>query len=248
MKDLIETMIRNKLEDSVRLKGVRVTKSFVYPDFNPNIERVKKHKVNEGRNKTEDNATMNKDVKKNDDYKVDYVVPDYRLNDESVYKKENNNHIEKGKVYAAFVCDFAFYNRSDENEFVQEAEFLGLYSDPEKAEKVCNEYEHKSFVQWKPITTLNFIPWYDNHKIFCKLKSEYLFSTDYTYFSLTIRNRVVMEVEIDKFTRSDLTYANFMNQDTYEKILDAFRWFRYEHENNVSKLESAIHKIVEAED
>ena len=57
-----------------------------------------------------------------------------------------------------------------------------------------------------------------------------------------------MEVEIDKFTRSDLTYANFMNQDTYEKILDAFRWFRYEHENNVSKLESAIHKIVEAED
>ena len=247
MKDLIEAMIRKKLEERVRMKGVRVTKSFVYPDFNPNIERVKKHKVNEGKNRMEDNATMDKDANKKD-YKVDYVVPDYKLNDESVYKEENNNHTEKGKVYAAFVCDFAFYNRSDENEFVQEAEFLGLYSDPEKAEKVCNEYEHKNFAQWKPITALNFIPWYDKHKIFCKLKSEYLFSTDYTYFSLTIRNRVVMEVEIDKFTRSDLTYANFMNQDTYEKILDAFRWFRYEHENNVSKLESAIHKIVEAED
>ena len=247
MKDLIEDLIRRKLEDSVRIKGVRVTKSFVYPDFNPNIERVKKHKVNEGRNKTKDNATMDKDAKKKD-YKVDYVVPDYRLNDESVYKEENHDHTEKGKVYAAFVCDFIFYNRSDENEFVQEAEFLGLYSDPEKAEKVCNEYGHKNLVQWKPITALNFIPWYDNHKIFCKLKSEYLFSTDYTYFSLTIRNRVVMEVEIDKFITSDLTYSNFMSQETYEKILDAFRLFRYEHENNISRLESTIHKILEAED
>lgn len=245
MKDLIEAMIRRKLEDSVTKKGVIVTKIFVDPDFNPAIERVKKHKVNESKNKKEDNANMDKDVKK-DDYKVDYVVPDYRLNDESVYKEEN--HTEKRKVYAAFVFDFIFFNRSDENEFVQEAEFLGLYSDPEKAEKVCNEYGHKNFVQWKPITALNFIPWYDEHKIFCKLKSEYLFSTDYTYFSLTIRNRVVMEVEIDKFIISDLTYANFMSQETYEKILDAFRWFRYEHENNVSKLESTIHKIVEAED
>ena len=245
MKDLIEAMIRNKLEDRVRIKGVRVTKSFVNPDFNPNIERVKKHKVNEGKNKMEDNVTMDKDVKKNDDYKVNYEVPDYRLNDESVYKEEKSG---KEKVYAAFVCDFIFYNRTDENEFVQEAEFLGLYKDPEKAEKVCNEYGHKNFVQWKPITALNFIPWYDNHKMFCKLKSEYLFSTDYTYFSLTIRNRIVMEVEIDKFITSDLTYSNFMSQDTYEKILDAFRWFRYEHENNVSKLESTIHKILEAED
>ena len=125
MKDLIEAMIRKKLEERVRMKGVRVTKSFVYPDFNPNIERVKKHKVNEGRNKTEDNSTMDTDVNKKD-YKVDYIVPDYRLNDESVYKEENHNHTEKGKVYAAFVCDFIFYNRSDENEFVQEAEFLGL--------------------------------------------------------------------------------------------------------------------------
>ena len=244
MKDLIEALIRNKLEDNDTVKGVRVTKILVDPDFNPAIERVKKHKVNEGRNKTEDNTTMDKDTKKKD-YKVDYEVPDYKLHDESVYKEEN--HTEKGKVYAAFVCDFIFYNRSDENEFVQEAEFLGLYSDPEKAEKVCND-SHKNFVKWKPITALNFVPWYDEHKMFCKLKSEYLFSTDYTYFSLTIRNRVVMEVEIDKFTTSDLTYANFMSQDTYEKILDAFRWFRYEHENNVSKLESAIHKIVEAED
>ena len=62
MKDLIETMIRNKLEDRVRIKGVRVTKSFVNPDFNPNIERVKKHKVNEGKNRMEDNTTMDKDV------------------------------------------------------------------------------------------------------------------------------------------------------------------------------------------
>lgn len=246
MKELIEALIRKKLEDSVTVKGVRVTKSFVNPDFNPAIERVKKHKVNEGRNKTEDNATMDKDVKKNDDYKVNYEVPDYKLHDESVYKEEN--HTEKGKVYAAFVCDFIFYNRSDENEFVQEAEFLGLYSDPEKAEKVCNEYGHKNFVKWNPITALGFVPWYDEHKMFCKLKSEYLFSTDYTYFSLTIRNRVVMEVEIDKLITSDLTYANFMSQDTYEKILDAFRWFRYEHENNVSRLESTIHKILEAED
>ena len=246
MKDLIEALIKRRLEDNVTKKGVIVTKIFVDPDFNPAIERVKKHKVNEGRNKTEDNATMDKDAKKNDDYKVNYEVPDYKLHDESVYKEEN--HTGKGKVYAAFVCDFIFINRTDENEFVQEAKFLGLYSDPEKAEKVCNEYGHKNFVQWKPITALNFIPWYDEHKIFCKLKSEYLFSTDYTYFSLTIRNRVVMEVEIDKFTTSDLTYANFMSQDTYEKILDAFRWFRYEHENNVSKLESTIHKILEAED
>lgn len=245
MKDLIEALIRNNLESSDTVKGVRVTKIFVDPDFNPAIERVKKHKVNEGRNKTEDNATMEKDAKKKD-YKVDYVVPDYKLHDESVYKEEN--HAEKRKVYAAFVCDFIFINRSDENEFVQEAKFLGLYSDPEKAEKVCNEYGHKNFVQWKPITALNFIPWYDDHKMFCKLKSEYLFSTDYTYFSLTIRNRVVMEVEIDKFTISDLTYANFMSQDTYEKILEAVRWFGYEHENNVFKLESTIHKIVEAED
>ena len=57
-----------------------------------------------------------------------------------------------------------------------------------------------------------------------------------------------MEVEIDKFIRSDLTYANFMSQDTYEKILDAFRLFRYEHENNVSRLESTIHNILEAEE
>ena len=246
MKDLIEALIRNKLEGSDTVKGVRVTKIFVDPDFNPAIEKVKKHKVNEDRNKTEYNATMEKNAKKNDDYKINYEVPDYKLHDESVYKEEN--HAEKGKVYAAFVCDFIFINRTDENEFVQEAKFLGLYSDPEKAEKVCNEYGHKNFVQWKPITALNFIPWYDEHKIFCKLKSEYLFSTDYTYFSLTIRNRVVMEVEIDKFITSDLTYANFMSQDTYEKILDAFRWFRYEHENNVSRLESTIHKILEAED
>ena len=247
MKDLIEALIRNRLEDSVTVKGVRVTKSFVNPDFNPYIERVKKHKVNEGKNKKEDNITMDKDAKKNDDYKVKYEVPDYKLHDESVYKEENQSG--KEKVYAAFVCDFTFYNRTDENEFVQEAEFLGLYSDPEKAEKVCNEYGHKHFAQWKPITALDFIPWYDEHKIFCKLKNEYLFTTDNcTYFSLTIRNKVVMEVEIDKFTTSDLTYANFMSQDTYEKILDAFRWFRYEHENNVSKLESTINKILEAED
>ena len=246
MKDLIEALIRNKLEGSDTVKGVRVTKIFVDPDFNPAIEKVKKHKVNEDRNKTEDNATMEKNAKKNDDYKINYEVPDYKLHDESVYKEEN--HAEKGKVYAAFVCDFIFINRTDENEFVQEAKFLGLYSDPEKAEKVCNEYEHKNFVQWKPITALNFIPWYDEHKMFCKLKSEYLFSTDYTYFSLTIRNRVVMEVEIDKFITSDLTYSNFMSQDTYEKILDAFRLFRYEYENNASRLESTIHKILEAED
>ena len=246
MKDLIEALIRNKLEGSDTVKGVRVTKIFVDPDFNPAIEKVKKHKVNEGRNKTEDNATMEKNAKKNDDYKINYEVPDYKLHDESVYKEEN--HAEKGKVYAAFVCDFIFINRTDENEFVQEAKFLGLYSDPEKAEKVCNEYEHKNFVQWKPITALNFIPWYDEHKMFCKLKSEYLFSTDYTYFSLTIRNRVVMEVEIDKFITSDLTYSNFMSQETYEKILDAFRLFRYEYENNASRLESTIHKILEAED
>ena len=29
MKDLIEDLIRRKLEDSVRIKGVRVTKRFV---------------------------------------------------------------------------------------------------------------------------------------------------------------------------------------------------------------------------
>ena len=57
-----------------------------------------------------------------------------------------------------------------------------------------------------------------------------------------------MEVEIDKFITSDLTYSNFMSQDTYEKILDAFRLFRYEHKNNVSRLESTIHNILEAED
>ena len=45
MKDLIEALIRNKLEDSNTVKGVRVTKIFVDPDFNPAIERVKKVEI-----------------------------------------------------------------------------------------------------------------------------------------------------------------------------------------------------------
>lgn len=177
--------------------------------------------------------------------KCGFIPPEFSfLKGKGDETKENQKESEKA-VYAAFVCEFTFYNRDDENEFVQETELLGIYTDPAKAEKICDDYGPKNS-NWKAINP-SFIPWYEEHKRYSSLKSEYQFNTDHTYFSLTIRNKVVMEIELDKFNRLDLNYANFMSQETYERILDEFRRYRYEIKSNRSRLENGIHKIMEME-
>lgn len=178
----------------------------------------------------------------NEKKKVSFTPPEYTFHEDNGTKAKEKS----GKTYAVFMCEFSFY-LNNESDFTQESEFLGIYTDHKKAEKICHEYGYNEYTRWMPIKASDFVPWYDEHKLFHMLKGEYVFrfSTTHNYASLTIRHKVVIEIEPDIFTRLDLTYANFMDQDTYEKILDAFRRFRYDPKNNLSRFKNSIHKILD---
>ena len=77
-------------------------------------------------------------------------------------------------VFASFVCEHIF---RDENNFDSYVEFLGIFTDPEKAEKACNEGNKKG---WIPITS-NITP---ENKIFYKIKGDYYFNNDWLLFNV----------------------------------------------------------------
>ena len=148
-------------------------------------------------------------------------------------KKEIYNAISKDKVvFASFICEHIF---RDESNFDSYVEFLGIFTDPEKAEKACDESNKKG---WIPITS-NITP---ENKIFYKIKGDYYFNNDLMF--LTVKNRIVLAVELNNLNiKENFMYCNSINQKTYMKIVDMFKRYKEEQGKCLSNLENGIHEL-----
>ena len=157
--------------------------------------------------------------------------------EKSMEKENKKTEVFKGMpkdkvVFASFVCEHIF---RDENNFDSYVEFLGIFTDPEKAEKACDESNKKG---WIPITT-NITP---ENKIFYKIKGDYYFNNDLMF--LTVKNRIVLAVELNNINiKENFVYCNSINQKTYMKIVDMFKRYKEEQGKCLSNLENGIHEL-----
>ena len=157
--------------------------------------------------------------------------------EKSMEKENKKTEVFKGMpkdkvVFASFVCEHIF---RDENNFDSYVEFLGIFTDPEKAEKACDESNKKG---WIPITT-NITP---ENKIFYKIKGDYYFNDDLMF--LTVKNRIVLAVELNKLNiKENFMYCNSINQKTYMRIVDMFKRYKEEQGKCLSNLENGIHEL-----
>ena len=157
--------------------------------------------------------------------------------EQSMEKENKKTEVFKGMpkdkvVFASFVCEHIF---RDENNFDSYVEFLGIFTDPEKAEKACDESNKKG---WIPITT-NITP---ENKIFYKIKGDYYFNNDLMF--LTVKNRIVLAVELNNLNiKENFMYCNSINQKTYMRIVDMFKRYKEEQGKCLSNLENGIHEL-----
>ena len=157
--------------------------------------------------------------------------------EKSMEKENKKTEVFKGipkdkVVFASFVCEHIF---RDENNFDSYVEFLGIFTDPEKAEKACDESNKKG---WIPITT-NITP---ENKIFYKIKGDYYFNNDLMF--LTVKNRIVLAVELNNLNiKENFIYCNSINQKTYMRIVDMFKRYKEEQGKCLSNLENGIHEL-----
>ena len=157
--------------------------------------------------------------------------------EQSMEKENKKTEVFKGMpkdkvVFASFVCEHIF---RDENNFDSYVEFLGIFTDPEKAEKACDESNKKG---WIPITS-NITP---ENKIFYKIKGDYYFNNDLMF--LTVKNRIVLAVELNNLNiKENFMYCNSINQKTYMRIVDMFKRYKEEQGKCLSNLENGIHEL-----
>ena len=157
--------------------------------------------------------------------------------EKSMEKENKKTEVFKGipkdkVVFASFVCEHIF---RDENNFDSYVEFLGIFTDPEKAEKACDESNKKG---WIPITT-NITP---ENKIFYKIKGDYYFNNDLMF--LMVKNRIVLTVELNNLNiKENFMYCNSINQKTYMRIVDMFKRYKEEQGKCLSNLENGIHEL-----
>ena len=155
--------------------------------------------------------------------------------EQSMEKENKKTEVFKGMpkdkvVFASFVCEHIF---RDENNFDSYVEFLGIFTDPEKAEKACDENKKG----WIPITT-NITP---ENKNFYKIKSDYYFNNDLMF--LTVKNRIVLAVVNNLNIKENFMYCNSINQKTYMRIVDMFKRYKEEQGKCLSNLENGIHEL-----
>ena len=214
MKELLEALIEentNVSDEKIPMKG----NTFTY--MNPGFVEV----LND----------LNKEAKEISKEKE-------KLEKENEKPKTEDKAIPKDKmVFASFVCEYTF----NENNFNSNVDFLGIYTDPKKAEKIFDE----CFLNWRPITVIEPEP---DNKILYKVKGEYFFDNE--LMRLTVRNMIILMVELDKFDiimdKENLTSCK-INRDVYIKILKTFNTFKDDKRKIVSKLERGIHHMLESE-
>ena len=195
MKDLLEALISENSnvssDDKIPMKGNTIT--YMNPGFTEILNDLNK----EAKEMSKENEKMERENEKP--------------------KTEAYKAIPKDKmVFASFVCEYTFH----ENNYNSNVDFLGIYSDPKKAEKICDEY----IMNWRPITVIEPEP---DNKILYKVKGEYFFNNE--LMCLTIRNMIILMVELDKFDiimdKENLSSCK-INQDVYFKILKMFNTFK----------------------
>ena len=208
MKELLEALIEenaNVSDEKIPMKG----NTFTY--MNPGFAEILKDLNKEAKEVSKEEKSMEKENKKTE-----------------VFKGMPKDKV----VFASFVCEHIF---RDENNFDSYVEFLGIFTDPEKAEKACDESNKKG---WIPITT-NITP---ENKIFYKIKGDYYFNNDLMF--LTIKNRIVLAVELNSLNiKENFMYCNSINQKTYMRIVDMFRRYKEEQGKCLSNLENGIHEL-----
>ena len=215
MKELLEALIEENAnvssDEKIPMKGNTIT--YMNPGFTEILNDLNK----EAKEMSKENEKMERENEKP--------------------KTEAYKAIPKDKmVFASFVCEYTFH----ENNYNSNVDFLGIYSDPKKAEKICDEY----IMNWRPITVIEPEP---DNKILYKVKGEYFFNNE--LMCLTIRNMIILMVELDKFDiimdKENLTSCR-INQDVYFKILKMFNTFKDDKRKIISKLERGIHCMLEA--
>ena len=208
MKELLEALIEenaNVSDEKIPMKG----NTFTY--INPGFTEILKDLNKEAKEVSKEEKSMEKENKKAE-----------------VFKGMAKDKV----VFASFVCEHIF---RDENNFDSYVEFLGIFTDPEKAEKACDESNKKG---WIPITT-NITP---ENKIFYKIKGDYYFNNDLMF--LTIKNRIVLAVELNSLNiKENFMYCNSINQKTYMRIVDMFKRYKEEQGKCLSNLENGIHEL-----
>lgn len=208
MKELLEALIEenaNVSDEKIPMKG----NTFTY--MNPGFAEILKDLNKEAKEVSKEEKSMEKENKKTE-----------------VFKGMPKDKV----VFASFVCEHIF---RDENNFDSYVEFLGIFTDPEKAEKACDESNKKG---WIPITT-NITP---ENKIFYKIKGDYYFNNDLMF--LTIKNRIVLAVELNSLNiKENFMYCNSINQKTYMRIVDMFKRYKEEQGKCLSNLENGIHEL-----
>ena len=213
MKELLEALIEenaNVSDEKIPMKG----NTFTY--VNPGFAEVL-NDLNKEANEMKENEKLEKENEKP--------------------KTEVYKAIPKDKmVFASFVCEYTFH----ENNYNSNVDFLGIYTDPKKAEKIFDE----CFLNWRPITVIEPEP---DNKILYKVKGEYFFDNE--LMRLTVRNMIILMVELDKFDiimdKENLSSCK-INRDVYIKILKMFNTFKDDKRKIISKLERGIHCMLEA--
>ena len=214
MKELLEALIEenaNVSDEKIPMKG----NTFTY--VNPGFAEVL-NDLNKEANEMKENEKLEKENEKP--------------------KTEVYKAIPKDKmVFASFVCEYTFH----ENNYNSNVDFLGIYTDPKKAEKICDE----CIMNWRPMDSYEPDP---DNKILYKVKGEYFFDNE--IMRLTVRNMIILMVELDKFdiimNKENLSSCK-INRDVYIKILKMFNTFKDDKRKIVSKLERNIHYMLEAE-
>ncbi len=209
MKELLEALIEENAnvssDEKIPMKGNTITY------MNPGFAEVLKDLNKEAKEVSKEEKSMEKENKKTEVFKG---IPKEKV------------------VFASFICEHIF---RDESNFDSYVEFLGIFTDPEKAEKACDGSNKKG---WIPITS-DITP---ENKIFYKIKGDYYFNNDLMF--LTIKNRIVLAVELNSLNiKENFMYCNSINQKTYMRIVDMFKRYKEEQGKCLSNLENGIHEL-----
>ena len=215
MKELLEALIEenaNVSDEKIPMKGNTIT--YMNPGFAEVLNDLNKEA---------------KEMKEKEKMEIENEKPKTEVYNKAIPKDK--------MVFASFVCEYIFH----EDNYNSNVDFLGIYSDPKKAEKICDE----CIMNWRPITTIEPEP--DNKNLY-KVKGEYFFDNE--LMRLTVRNMIILMVELDKFDiimdKENLSSCK-INRDVYIKILKMFNTFQDDKRKILSKLERGIHYMLEAE-
>lgn len=154
--------------------------------------------------------------------------------------KDKEDHI----VYIPLVCELSMsISGMIDDDFESSTNILGVFTDPEMAERQCETDINCNDDDWKELKGPS--PYDENYSLLHKAyKSKYFFSRE--FMVLEVKNRVILKMRLNDFNSSSiLTSDHLMDQYSFDALLNIFENFKADYDKLLIDTESNIDNLLE---